>query len=48
MPLNRLAYQDDSDAWLWFLQSRWFVDTEEERLMITLTGSEFLKWRSRL
>ena len=33
------------DAWLWFLQSRWFVDTEEERLMITLTGSEFLKWR---
>ena len=33
------------DAWLWFLQSRWFVDTEEERLIITLTGREFLKWR---
>lgn len=34
------------DAWLWFLQSRWFVDSEEERLTITLTGREFLKWRS--
>ena len=33
------------DAWLWFLQSRWFVDSEGERLAITLTGREFLKWR---
>lgn len=33
------------DGWLWFLQSRWFVDTEEARLMITPTGREFLKWR---
>ena len=33
------------DAWLWFLQSRWFVDSEEARLTITLTGREFVKWR---